>query len=100
MKAPMLIQAAVIALVVVWAALFAAWRFVPVTSRRVATALLDAFDRPSLPPAWHTWLGRLRPQSSAGGSCGDGCSTCGGCAAPKPPVVEAQPLVFRPRSRP
>ena len=95
-----LVQATVITTVVGWSILFAARRFLPVASRRAQAKIAGAFDRPSL-PAWLRGVAlRLQPLGSSGGSCGDDCSSCGGCAAAAAtPVVEAQPLTFRPRER-
>ncbi|GAA0714933.1 DUF6587 family protein [Dokdonella soli] len=101
MSTPMLVQTLVIALTVGWSVLFAARRLLPVASRRVQARIVDLFDRPSL-PAWLRRLAHgLQPQSTSGGSCGDGCSSCGGCAAAAAkPVVDRQPLMFRPRAKP
>lgn len=95
-----LMQATVITAVVGWSVLFAARRFLPVASRRVQAKIAGAFGRPSL-PAWLRGVAlRLQPQATGGGSCGDGCSSCGGCAtAVARPVVEAQSLTFHPRAR-
>ena len=100
MSAPMLVQTLLIAGAVVWSVLFAAKRFLPVASRRVQARVLDALDRRSS-PAWLRELARRsQPQSTTGGSCGDGCSACGGCAAAAAkPGVEPQPLAFRPRTK-
>ncbi|MEO7432134.1 MAG: DUF6587 family protein [Dokdonella sp.] len=92
-----LVQALVILLVVGWSALFAVQRLLPVTSRRVKARILDRVDQPSS-PAWLRGMARrAQPTSTSGGSCGDGCSACGGCAAAAAKPVEALPLVFRPR---
>ncbi|MEP7042701.1 MAG: DUF6587 family protein [Dokdonella sp.] len=100
MSTPLLVQTLVIAVAVVWAALFAAKRFLPITSRRVQARVLDTFDRPSSPPWLREFARRAQPQSTSGGSCGDGCSACGGCAAAvAKPAVEARPLEFRSRSK-
>jgi hypothetical protein len=99
MSTPMLVQGVVIALVVGWSVLFALRRLLPVTSRRAQARLAGWFDRPALPAALRGLARRLQPTSSSGGSCADGCSSCGGCGTAKPAVVEAQPLVFRPRAK-
>jgi hypothetical protein len=100
MSSPMLVQTLVISLAVAWASWFAAKRFLPVTSRRVQARVLASFDRSSSPNWLREFARRTQPHSTSGGSCGDGCSACGGCAAAAAkPVVEAQPLVFRPRSK-
>ncbi|MEO6688793.1 MAG: DUF6587 family protein, partial [Dokdonella sp.] len=64
------------------------------------------FDHAALPVWLRAAAQRLQPRSSSGGSCGDGCSSCGGCAvADATPAVataadaEAMPLVFRPRAK-
>jgi len=100
MSAPMLVQGAILAAAAAWASLFAAKRLLPVTSRRVQARVLATLDRPHSPNWLREFARRAEPHSTSGGSCGDGCSACGGCAAAAvKPVVEAQPLVFRPRSK-
>jgi hypothetical protein len=97
----MLVQTVVIALVVGWSAVFAARRLLPVTTRRLQARIMDALARPTSPRWLREFARRAQPQSTSGGSCGDGCSACGGCAAAQTkPTVEAQPLVFRSRMRP
>lgn len=100
MSTAWLVQACIVAIVVVAAALSAARRLLPVTSRRIQANIVGAVDRPAA-PAWLRALARrATPRASSGGSCGDGCSSCGGCGtAADSPVVKEQPLVFRPRSR-
>lgn len=99
MNAAVFVQSAVIALAVAWAVWFAFRRLLPKTYRRLLSRLAAALNRPSA-PAWLRARARhVQPTSTSGGSCGDGCSTCGGCAAAaSKPAVEAQPLVFRPRA--
>jgi hypothetical protein len=100
MSAAVLVQAVAIALIVVWSALFALHRLLPVTSRRLWARIAAALDRPPLPLALRRLLLRWQPRNSAGGHCGDGCSACGGCgSADKAEPVVAQPLHFRPRSK-
>jgi hypothetical protein len=106
MSTPLLAQTLVIALIVGWSALFAAHRLLPVASRRAQARLVDALDTPALPHWLRAAVQRMQPRSSSGGSCGDGCSACGGCAVAdaKPPVeapsrVETIPLTFRPRAK-
>jgi hypothetical protein len=92
-----LVQILVIALAVGWSALFAAQRLLPVASRRAQAKVADLFDRPSL-PLWLRGMARhMQPHSTSGGSCGDGCSSCGGCAAAAAKPVEVLPLLFHPR---
>ena len=103
MSTPQLVQAVVIALVVTWAVLAAAYRLLPVTSRRALARVARVLDRPGA-PAWLRGFGRrIEPVSSRGGSCSDGCSSCGGCgsaeAAPAPATDEVRPLRFRPRPK-
>ena len=104
MSTATILQDIVITLIVGWSALFATQRLLPVGSRRVQAKLLDAMDRPWL-PAWLRALARrLQPRSTSGGSCGDGCSSCGGCAAAAAQPAgerqpEPQPLLFRPRAK-
>ena len=110
MSTPMLVQTLLIAGAVIWSALFAAKRFLPVTVRRVHAHVLETLDRPSSPAWLRDFARRTQPQSTSGGSCGDGCSACGGCAAAaatpavaRPavikPAAKTQPLVFRTRSK-
>jgi hypothetical protein len=99
MSASMFVQAFVIALIVGWSALFALHRLLPVASRRAQARLVEALDRPSLPAWVHGFAQRLQPRSTSGGSCGDGCSSCGGCAAAAAKPAEALPLTFRPRTK-
>lgn len=99
MNTAMLVQAVVIALAVAWAAWFAFRRLLPKTYRRLLSRLATAIDRPSSPRWLREYAHGAQPTSTSGGSCGDGCSTCGGCAAAaSKPTTEAQPLVFRPRA--
>lgn len=95
----MALQAAVITLAVAWAAWFAFRRLLPKTYRRLLARAGAAMDRPAVPDWLRERARRAQPTGTGGGSCGDGCSTCGGCAAAAArPNVEAQPLVFRPRA--
>jgi len=99
MSMPMLAQALALVLLFGWSALFAARRLLPITTRRAQARIAGWFDRPSA-PAWLRGLARrLQPTTTTGASCGDGCSSCGGCAAAdaKPAVVEPLPLTFRAR---
>lgn len=102
MNASMLIQIMVIVLIVGWSGLFAVRRLMPVTSRRAQARIVDALDHSPV-PAWLRRLSRRwQPQSTSGGSCSDGCSTCGGCASASAiakPDVATQPLAFRQRTR-
>jgi hypothetical protein len=100
MSTPALVQAVLVALAVIWAVMFAARKFMPVTTRRAQARVVAALDFPAAPLWLREFARRAQPQSTSGGSCGDGCSACGGCAAAAAkPVVEAQPLVFRPRPK-
>ena len=96
----MLLQAIVIALVVTWSAGFALHRLLPVTTRRLQARLLAPLERPGM-PAWLRALGaRLQPKATTGASCGDGCSSCGGCSAAQARTDDKpMPLVFRPRPK-
>jgi len=95
-----IVQAFVIALIVAWSAWYAARRLLPTASRRAQAGIAAWFERPE----HATWLRRLghsmQPVQAASGGCGSsGCSTCGACS-PAAPAVEAQPLVFKPRTKP
>jgi hypothetical protein len=96
----MVLQAVVIALVVAWSAWFALHRLLPVTMRRLQARLFAPLDRAGM-PAWLRTLGaRLQPKATTGASCGDGCSSCGGCSAAQARPDDAPiPLVFRPRPK-
>lgn len=99
MNAAALVQALVIASALAWAVWFAFRRLLPKTYRRALSRLAAGLDRPSTPRWLREYVHRAQPTSTSGGSCGDGCSTCGGCAAAaSKPSGEAQPLVFRPRT--
>ena len=98
MNAALFAQAVVISLAVAWAAWFAFRRLLPKTYRRLLSHAMATLDRPSAPRWLRDYVHRAQPTSTSGGSCGDGCSICGGCAAAAKPTVEAQPLVFRPRA--
>jgi hypothetical protein len=100
MSTPALVQGVVIAAVVAWAIAFALRKLFPVTSRRSLAALAQRFDRPAS-PGWLRAAARfIEPHASTGASCGDGCSSCGGCGTSEAkPVVEAIPLGFRPRAK-
>ncbi|WP_300622350.1 DUF6587 family protein [Dokdonella sp.] len=99
MNGPMLVQSVVIALALAWAVWFAFRRLLPKTYRRLSSRVLGALDRPPSPRWLREAARHAQPTSTSGGSCGDGCSSCGGCAtASAKPAVEAQPLVFRPRA--
>lgn len=93
-------QAFIIALVVAWSAWYASRRLLPTASRRAQARVATWVEDPTHSP----WLRRIghamQPLQTASGGCGtSGCSTCGACA-PSTPVVEAQPLVFKPRTKP
>ena len=95
-----IVQAFVIALIVAWSAWYAARRLLPTASRRAQAGVAAWFER----PGHATWLQRLghsiQPVQASSGGCGtSGCSTCGACT-PAAPVVDAQPLVFKPRAKP
>lgn len=98
MTTPLLVQSVLIASIGAWAIWFAFRRLMPKTYRRLLARALGVFDRPSVPAWMREAARRAQPTGSSGGSCGDGCSSCGGCATPVPPVVEAQPLRFKSRS--
>lgn len=106
MSALMLVQTVVVALIVGWSAVVATHRLLPVASRRVQARLVEVLDHAALPVWLRAIVQRMQPRRSSGGSCGDGCSSCGGCdvADAKPVVgataeIEAIPLVFHPRTK-
>ncbi len=98
MTTPQLVQAILIALIGAWAAWFAFRRLFPKTYRQLLSRLLAAFDRAGAPGWLRVVARRAQPTGTSGGSCADGCSSCGGCAAASAgPATETQPLVFKPR---
>jgi len=95
-----IVQAFVIAVIVAWSAWYAARRLLPTASRRAQAAVAAWFER----PAHAAWLRRvghsMHPAQAVSGGCGTStCSTCGSCA-PGTPIVDVQPLVFKPRAKP
>jgi hypothetical protein len=92
-------QAIIIALVVAWSTWYASRRLLPTASRR-AQARVATWVEGSEHSAWLRRVGHaMQPVQTISGGCGtSGCSTCGACA-PSAPVVEAQPLVFKPRTK-
>ena len=101
MSAFAIIQALVIGVIVAFSAWQAFRKLLPGSSRRVHGALARRLDRPGRTAGMRA-LGRwLQPAEAKNGGCGsgDGCSTCGGCAPPKPVAddVGPQPLHFRER---
>lgn len=100
MNVPELLQALIISAIVGWSALFVGRRFLPVASRQVQAKLVGVFDRPVFPAWLRAAAQRAQPRATSGGSCGDGCASCGGCAsAPAQSSVEAHPLTFRATKR-
>ena len=99
MTAFAVIQAVVIGIVVLLAAITAFRKLLPKTATRVQARLSAALNEPSR-PAWMRTLGQRMQPNAATGSCGDGCGSCGSCG-PKPVgnQPDVQPLHFRPRQR-
>ncbi|HVT31382.1 MAG TPA: DUF6587 family protein [Rhodanobacteraceae bacterium] len=98
MKAYAIVQAFAIASIVAWSAWYAARRLLPTVSRRAQAGVASWFERPGH-AAWLRRLGHsMQPVQASSGGCGtSGCSTCGACAPAA--AVEAQPLVFKPRTK-
>lgn len=94
------IQAIVIGIVVLFAAITAFRKLLPKTATRVQARLSAALNAPPR-SAWMRALGERMQPKAATGSCGDGCGSCGSCG-PKPVgnQPDVQPLHFRPRARP
>lgn len=99
MTAYAITQAFVIALVVAWSAWYASRRMLPTASRRAQARIAAWFEGPAH-SAWLRRIGRaMQPVQAASGGCGtSGCSSCGACT-PSAPIVDAQPLVFKPRTK-
>ncbi|WP_250627705.1 DUF6587 family protein [Pinirhizobacter soli] len=99
MTAFAVIQAIVIGIALLLAAVTAFRKLLPKTATRVQARLSAALNEPSR-SAWMRILGQRMQPKAATGSCGDGCGSCGSCG-PKPvgnqPDVQA--LHFRPRAR-
>lgn len=93
-----LVQTLVLTAIVAWSTLVVARKFMPMTMRRAQARLADALAH-SHAPAWlRARAARWQPKSTTGGSCSDGCSSCGGCgAAAQTSDVETLPLSFRSR---
>ena len=71
-----MMQNAIVALIVLYASGFVAWRFLPKTLRRMLrTRLADAAGR----RGWNRLERRLRAAPRKAASCSDGCGSCGGC---------------------
>jgi hypothetical protein len=88
------VQAVIIALVVLASALVAFRKLLPKTATRLQARMAAALNRPTRPVWMRALSGKLQP-ATATGSCGDGCGSCGSCGpAPQPDV---QPLHFKPR---
>ncbi|HEY6892700.1 MAG TPA: DUF6587 family protein [Rhodanobacteraceae bacterium] len=100
MTAYAITQAFVIAAVVAWSAWYASRRLLPTASRRAQARVANWFEG-SAHPAWLRRVGHaMQPLQTASGGCGtSGCSTCGACA-PSTQLVDAKPLVFKPRTKP
>ena len=95
-----LVQTLVIATLVAWSVLVTARKLMPMTMRRAQARLAQAIAQ-SHAPAWlRTRAARWQPKSTSGGSCSDGCASCGGCgaASSQPEPAPALPLVFRPKA--
>ena len=102
MTAFAIIQALVITVVVLLAAVTAFRKLLPKTASRMQARLSASLNAPGHGAAVRRLGVRMQPKAATG-SCGDGCGTCGSCG-PEPlgklasdPSV--QPLHFRPRSR-
>ena len=94
-----IVQAVVLALVLLASLLAAFRKLLPQTARHLQARVSAALDRPSRASAVRRLGGWLQPAEAKGVSCGsgDGCSSCGGCAPASAPCAQAAPLHFRPR---
>lgn len=80
-----MMQNLVVALIVVAAVLFAAWRFVPAAVREPLLLRMAGAARAARLPRVAQRLDRAVRVS---GGCGSGCGSCGGCPKPRtrPPL--------------
>lgn len=98
MNTSLWVQHIVVALVVLASVLYAFRKLAPLLTNRWLAAASIYFGRPGH-LAWVRALGRRLQPRQAGGSCSDGCSTCGACGPKSPLKSDAVPLEFRPRNR-
>jgi hypothetical protein len=89
-----IMQAVIIALVVLASAVVAFRKLLPKTATRAQARLAAALNRPTR-PAWMRALSRSLQPATATGSCGDGCGSCGSCGPA--PQADVQPLHFKQR---
>jgi hypothetical protein len=96
------IQAVVIGIAVLLAAVTAFRKLLPKTATRLQARMSASLNAPGRSP-WARRLGSRVQPKAATGNCGDGCGSCGSCG-PKPVgnqpnAPDVQPLHFKPRSR-
>lgn len=101
MSAFAIVQALVLAGVLVTSAWVAFRKLMPATSKRLLARLSAALESPQRGALAHRLARWLRPTEAKAGVCGsgDGCNACGGCGSTAPPSVQRQPLEFKSRSR-
>ena len=93
-----LVQGAIVALLVLWAAWIAFGKLAPRSRTRLVRALADRLEVPGRPQWALDLAARLRPPPDAASGCASGCSSCDSCGSSSPPAKTAeQPLNFVPR---
>jgi hypothetical protein len=93
-----LLQDAVVALAVLWAAGMAFGKLMPRLRTRAVRALLRQLQAPSRPRWLRNLALRLQPPPDQASGCGSGCSSCDSCGSPSAPAAGSeQPLKFLPK---
>jgi CBS domain containing-hemolysin-like protein len=90
------VQAVIIALIVLTSAVVAFRKLLPKTATRLQAQMSASFNQPDR-ANWMRVIGRRIQPAAATGSCGDGCGSCGSCGPT--PQSDTQPLNFRPRTK-
>lgn len=87
----MFAQQFAVVVIVMCAAVYLAWRYLPRWRNRCQAGIARWLDAPGRPPRVRAWAARLACGTHT--ACGDGCGTCGGCS---PGIVQR---VAPPRTR-
>ena len=94
-----LLQGAVVAVVVLWAALRAFGIFAPRTRTRLQRALAGRLELSSSSKWLRTVGARLQPPVDAAHGCSSGCSSCDSCGVKPAASAAEKPLQFVPREK-